>query len=108
MNESAFELIDWTRLASCMHRGETGSAHERAIVLGGLRVRLVEYSQGYVPDHWCERGHLVLLLKGDLAIRFADGSECHVSQGMACKIAASAERPHQALRRSGATAFILD
>jgi hypothetical protein len=33
---------------------------------GNVRVRMVEYSPGYVADHWCERGHVVLVLEGEL------------------------------------------
>ena len=27
---------------------------------GALRVRMVEYSPGYLADHWCAKGHILL------------------------------------------------
>jgi|GEM_PF-4387406 len=26
--------------------------------MGNIRVRMVEYTPGYLADHWCNRGHI--------------------------------------------------
>lgn len=108
MTGSQFELIDWAELAKSEHLGETGSANERSVSFGELRLRLVEYSPGYTPDHWCERGHILFVLRGELTIRFANGHDHRLDAGMACRIGSSAEVPHQALSLTGASLFIVD
>jgi len=61
-----FSVPDWSQIESVEHAGETGKAIRRTIEVGNIRVRKVEYSPGYVADHWCSRGHLLLVLEGEL------------------------------------------
>lgn len=49
----AFQHIDWTLIPKQEYRGETGSGFWQTIQFDGLRIRLVEYSAGYLADHWC-------------------------------------------------------
>ena len=41
--------------------------------MGNVRARVVEYSAGYVADHWCERGHVIYVLEGELINELRDG-----------------------------------
>jgi hypothetical protein len=34
---------------------------------------MVEYTPGYVADHWCQKGHVLLVLEGELETVLADG-----------------------------------
>ena len=43
-----------------------GVATWRTRQFGDIRVRLVEYSPGYVADHWCEKGHILFCVEGEL------------------------------------------
>lgn len=45
----------------------------------GKQLRLVEYSRDMEP-HWCENGHIGLVLKGKLEIKF-DGETCLYGPG---------------------------
>ncbi len=38
-----------------------------------IRVRMVEYTPGYLADHWCQKGHVLLVLEGELSTELADG-----------------------------------
>ena len=38
-----------------------------------IRVRMVEYSAGYLADHWCKKGHILLCLEGEMQTELADG-----------------------------------
>lgn len=58
-----FGTTDWSTLEPVMHPGETGSAYWRTCQFGSTRVRMVEYSAGYLADHWCWRGHILLCLE---------------------------------------------
>ena len=61
-----FTTMDWSAVAPVAHPGERGVATSRTIEIGNLRVRKVEYSAGYLADHWCARGHVLLVLDGEL------------------------------------------
>ena len=54
-----FTVTDWSQVAATTHPGETGEALWRTLDIGDLRVRMVEYSAGYLADHWCDRGHVL-------------------------------------------------
>ena len=53
MTEIPFETVDWSTVEPTEHTGETGVAHWRTQTFGAIRVRMVEYSAGYLADHWC-------------------------------------------------------
>jgi len=59
-----FQTIDWPRVAPSTHPGDPGTASWRTVEAGNVRVRVVEYSPGYVADHWCEKGHTCCASKG--------------------------------------------
>ena len=40
---------------------------------GEIRVRMVEYSAGYLADHWCSKGHVLLCLEGELETELKTG-----------------------------------
>jgi hypothetical protein len=48
-----FQTIDWTTIPKTEFKGETGIAYWQTVQFPGLRVRIVEYSKGYLADHWC-------------------------------------------------------
>jgi quercetin dioxygenase-like cupin family protein len=70
-----FQTIDWSAVEPTRHPGEAGVATWRTREAGNARVRMVEYSPGYITDHWCERGHVVLVLEGELITELRDGRE---------------------------------
>jgi hypothetical protein len=65
-----FQSIDWSRITPITH---PGAASWRTTEVGNVRVRLVEYSAGYVADHWCGRGHVVFVVHGELVTELSDG-----------------------------------
>jgi hypothetical protein len=69
-----FQLCDWESIQATEHPGETGKAYWKTREFGSLRIRLVRYSAGYKADHWCEKGHIVFCLEGELGTELKDGS----------------------------------
>ena len=69
-----FGVTDWAQVPRTEHAGETGVAWWRTREIGNIRVRMVEYSPGYLADHWCSRGHVLLVLEGELVTELQDGS----------------------------------
>ena len=45
-----FGTTDWTTVESTTHKGDAGVATQRVRQFGDIRVRLVDYSPGYVAD----------------------------------------------------------
>jgi hypothetical protein len=68
---------------------------------------MVEYSAGYRADHWCEKGHILLCLAGELEPELADGRVFRLTPGVSYQVADGAE-PHRSSTTTGATLFIVD
>lgn len=78
----SFTTIDWTAVPKTEHKGETGVAYWQTLQFPGLRVRIVEYSAGYLADHWCQKGHIVHCLEGELATEQESGEVFTLCEGM--------------------------
>lgn len=68
---------------------------------------MVEYSPGYLADHWCGKGHVLLCLEGELRTELADGREFTLTAGMSYQVGDGAE-PHRSSTGCGARLFIVD
>lgn len=77
-----FQVVDWRQVVRTEHSGETGVAIRQTLEWGGLRVRIVEYSAGYLADHWCQKGHIVYCLEGDFVSELENGEEFRLGPGM--------------------------
>ena len=102
-----FATTDWSKIEPTEHKGERGVAYWRTRQFGHLRVRMVEYSPGYRADHWCEKGHILLCLEGELHTELKDGRAFVLTPGMSYQVADGAE-PHRSFTPTGATLFIVD
>jgi hypothetical protein len=102
-----FATTDWREVPVTEHPGESGMATWRTREFGGIRVRMVEYSPGYLADHWCEKGHVLLCLEGELDTELADGRRFTLRPGMSYQVADGAEA-HRSSTRGGARLFIVD
>ncbi len=107
MNNIPFGTTDWSTIAPTEHKGETGMAIWRTQHFGGIRVRLVEYSTGYLADHWCQKGHILFCLEGELHTELADGRKFILTAGTSYQVADNAE-PHRSHTNTGAKLFIVD
>ncbi|WP_336706567.1 MULTISPECIES: DHCW motif cupin fold protein [unclassified Cedecea] len=102
-----FNTTDWATLIPTEHPGITGKALWRTQQFGPIRVRMVEYTAGYLADHWCQKGHVLLCLKGELQTELEDGRQFTLTPGMSYQVADGAE-PHRSSTPSGAVLFIVD
>ncbi len=103
-----FSLIDWKKMVPAEYKGETGTSYWRIFESGDIRVRMVEYSPGFYSDHWCSRGHVLLVLKGELSIKLRDGRDFKLSSGMSFQVGDDNANPHFAFTEKGAEVFIVD
>lgn len=102
-----FCTTDWAHLPRVEKSALEGQAFWRTQHWGDLRVRMVEYSPGYVSDHWCTKGHVLLCLSGELHTELADGRRFTLTPGMSYQVADGAE-PHRSSAPKGATLFVVD
>ena len=102
-----FVTTDWTQVATSEHHGESGVALWRTQNFGEMRVRMVEYSPGYLADHWCSKGHVILCLEGELETEIADGRHFTLKPGESYQ-APDGEPGHRSSTKTGARLFIVD
>lgn len=107
IDDLPFGVTDWSAVDATTHPGARGEARWRTRRFDDVRVRMVEYSPGYVADHWCTKGHFLLCLDGELRTALADGREFTLTPGMSYQVADGAE-PHRSSTRTGARLFIVD
>ncbi|XXF07636.1 DHCW motif cupin fold protein [Pseudomonas sp. D2-3] len=107
ISDIPFGVTDWSQISATEHAGETGMAYWRTCQFGTLRVRMVEYTAGYLADHWCKKGHILLCLEGELHTELEDGRRFVMTQGMSYQVADEAEA-HRSSTTRGARLFIVD
>jgi hypothetical protein len=102
-----FGTTDWSTVEPVQYAGQTGTAYWRTCQFGSTRVRMVEYSPGYLADHWCWRGHILLCLEGELHTELEDGRQFTLTAGMSYQVGSNAEG-HRSFSTTGAKLFIVD
>ncbi|MCY0963984.1 DHCW motif cupin fold protein [Parathalassolituus penaei] len=107
INNLPFCVTTWKDITPTQHAGDSGFALWFTQQFGAIRVRMVEYSPGYVADHWCKKGHVLLCLAGELHTELEDGRVFVLTPGMSYQVADNAEA-HRSSTTGGATLFIVD
>lgn len=102
-----FNTIDWKGINPSEHKGTTGMAYWRTFEMGNLRVRMVDYTPGYQADHWCHKGHVLLVMQGELVTELEDGRKFTLTSGMSYQVADEVQ-PHRSSTQTGARLFIVD
>src|SRR6185369_1580619 len=97
-----FTVTTWSDVAPTRHEGERGFALWRLLNIGDLRVRHVEYSPGYLADHWCDRGHVLYVLEGELVTELMDGRSFTLRAGMSYQVSDYGDAAHRSSTRTGA------
>jgi quercetin dioxygenase-like cupin family protein len=107
MNSIPFGITDWSHIERVEKSAHAGQAFWRTQQFGDVRVRMVEYTPGYVSDHWCVKGHILLCLEGEMHTELEDGRTFTLTTGMSYQVADNAE-PHRSTAPHGAKIFIVD
>ena len=102
-----FTVTDWSKVAPTEHPGTTGMALWRTLAVGDVRVRLVEYSPGYLADPWCQRGHILFVLEGELVTELEGGGSVTLRPGMSYEVS-DGRSSHRSATTTGAKLFIVD
>jgi mannose-6-phosphate isomerase class I len=102
-----FGTTDWSNIEAIEKSAQAGKAFWRTQQFGDVRVRMVEYTAGYVSDHWCVKGHILLCIEGELHTELEDGRTFTLKPGMSYQVADNAE-PHRSTAPLGTKLFIVD
>lgn len=102
-----FCITDWSGVQRTEHKGERGAAYWQTQQFGAIRVRMIEYTPGYLADHWCAKGHILLCTDGELHTELKDGRRFTLKPGMTYQVSDNSE-PHRSYTEVGAKLFIVD
>ena len=102
-----FQTIDWTSVPRTEHKGETGTSFWQTLQFGNLRLRIVEYSPGYLADHWCQKGHIVHCLEGSFISELDNGEAFRLREGMTY-IVSDGMSSHRSVSETGVKLLIID
>lgn len=100
-----FHCIDWTNIPEIEHKGTSGTALWRALEFIGLRISIIDYSEGYLADHWCSSGHIVHCLEGEFTSELANDESIVLKAGMPFVVTDDASS-HRSHTKQGAKLFI--
>jgi len=102
-----FQVIDWSKISKSIHPGQRGTASWQTLEWPGLRMRIVEYSAGYLADHWCSKGHIVHCLNGTLLSALEAGETFTLTAGMSY-IVSDDLSIHRSYTQDGVQLLIID
>jgi len=102
-----FGTTDWASIEPTTHKGDAGVATWRTRQFGDIRVRLVDYSPGYVADHWCSKGHIIFCVDGEMTTDLKDGRSFKLTAGQSYQVADD-DGAHRSHTAQGARLFIVD
>jgi hypothetical protein len=102
-----FQTIDWNMIEKTTHPGLKGTVSNQTLQWPGLRVRIVEYSSGYLADHWCRKGHIVQCLSGEMVSELQTGERFTLTTGM-MYIVSDELSEHRSLTENGVKLLIID
>ena len=106
-NNIPFQCIDWSEIPETEHKGETGTATWKTAQFPGLRIRMVEYSKGYIADHWCRKGHIVHCLEGSFISELQNGDKSFIKKGMTYVVSDELSS-HRSYSENGVKVLIID
>ena len=102
-----FQTIDWSNVPKVEHKGETGTSYWQTLQFEGLRIRIVEYSKGYLADHWCQKGHIVHCLEGEFTSENQDKGNFILTKGMTYVVSDELSA-HRSVSENGVKLLIID
>ena len=102
-----FTVIEWDKITPVEQSGDSGTVLMRTVEMGNIRVRMADYSAGCSADHWCTRGHVVLILEGEVIMELKDGRTFTLLPGNSFQVADDID-PHRSYAKTAAKVFIVD
>lgn len=67
----------------------------------------MEYSNGYLADHWCQKGHIVHCLDGEFISELSTGKKIKLTKGETYVVSDDLSS-HRSVSTSGVKLLIID
>lgn len=99
--------FQWNQVAIEKVNGLSGYANIKTQEFGSIKIRHVDYSANYEADHWCEKGHLVFVLSGQLSLEHKDNT-IHTLNKDSVYVVGDDSMAHKAKSQVGARVLIVD
>lgn len=107
MSNIPFQKIEWTSIDKIEHTGDFGFADWQTVQLNGFRIRLIELSNEYLADHWCQKGHIVHCLEGEFISDLSTGETIKLTEGETYVVSDDLSS-HRSFSKDGARLLIVD
>lgn len=107
MSKIPFQTINWSDLTKTEHLGEKGISFWQTLQFDKFRIRIVEYSSGYLADHWCQKGHIVHCIEGEFSSELENGATFVLTKGMTYIVSDNASS-HRSISQNGVKLLIID
>ena len=102
-----FQTLDWSATPKEEHKGITGTAYWQVFMMNDIRIRMLEYTPGYLADHWCKKGHIIFCLEGEMRTELEDGRTFILSKGRSYHVGDDCEA-HRSSTEGGCKLFVVD
>ncbi len=97
----------WNCIPTDRVNGATGFALVKKYHAAGIQIRMIVYSEQYLADHWCDKGHVLIVQSGELLIEHKNKTERTLSAG-SIYIVGDDSMSHRLHTTNGATVYIVD
>jgi hypothetical protein len=94
-----FEKISWVEASAGLRYKE--------IDAGGEKLKLVEFSEGFVERDWCIKGHCGVVLEGSAKVLFNNGREVFFQKNDIISIPPGEKDKHKTIIADGETIRVL-
>ena len=108
IQSTLFKITDWDKIEPIEKKGEIGTSYWKTLESEDIRVRIVEYKAGFKSNHFCSKGHIILVLEGTIYLEIKNGEVVTLDEGMTFQVGDSQKNSHLAFTKTGAKVFIVD
>lgn len=108
INKSAFSKIDWSNIIPTREAGSNGISFSKTVEIGSFRLTMVDYSSGFEANKWCSKGHILLVLDGEVGIKMKDGTLHLLTSDKSINLPDDLSNPHFIYSEKGGKVFMVD
>lgn len=102
-----FGIVDWDSIEAIEQKGITGIGYRKTVQVNDITMSKVEYTPGYVADHWCAKGHILFVVEGTLIMEMEDGEKFELTAGMSYHVADDITS-HRSCTETGVKIIVVD
>ena len=107
MSNIPFQSINWESIEKVESKGASGFSISQTAKFGELKIRLVEFSKGYLADHWCQKVHIVHCLEGEFITELSIGENIKLVKNQSF-IVSDELSSHRSFSVNGVKMLIID